>query len=85
MEDDDIVSSIVVAPLIVNRQPFGGIYVTHNLPWSEGPGFSKAKTLIVGLAGLLQRLLGQHTAGQPGRAWKELLEVGNASQPAAVL
>jgi hypothetical protein len=75
VEDDDIVSSIVVVPLLVNSQQFGGLYVTHEQPWSEGPGFAKAKVLLVGLGAMLQRQLGQHPAGQPGAAWVDLLEV----------
>jgi hypothetical protein len=75
VEDEDIVSSIVVVPLLVNSRQFGGLYVTHEQPWSEGPGFAKAKELLVGLGGLLQRQLGQHAAGQPGAAWFDLLEV----------
>jgi hypothetical protein len=75
VEDDDIVSSIVVVPLLVNAQQFGGLYVTHEQPWSEGPGFAKAKELLVGLGAMLQRQLGQHLAGQPGAAWVDLLEV----------
>lgn len=75
VEEDDVVSSIVVVPLLVNTQHFGGLYVTHEQPWSEGPGFAKAKQLLVGLGALLQRQLGQHVAGQPGAAWVDLLEV----------
>ncbi|KAF6260016.1 hypothetical protein COO60DRAFT_939398 [Scenedesmus sp. NREL 46B-D3] len=67
VEEDDVVSSIVVVPLLVNTQHFGGLYVTHEQPWSEGPGFAKAKQLLVGLGALLQRQLGQHVAGQPAR------------------
>ncbi|WIA40005.1 hypothetical protein OEZ86_013431 [Tetradesmus obliquus] len=74
VEDEDIVSSIVVVPLLVDSRQFGGLYVTHEQPWSEGPGFSKAKELLVGLGGLLQRQLAQHEAGQPGAAWTDLLE-----------
>lgn len=75
VEDEDIVSSIVVVPLLVDSRQFGGLHVTHEQPWSEGPGFSKAKELLVGLGGLLQRQLAQHEAGQPGAAWTDLLEV----------
>jgi hypothetical protein len=81
VEDDDIVSSIVVVPLLVNAQQFGGLYVTHEQPWSEGPGFAKAKELLVGLGAMLQRQLGQHLAGQPGAAWVDLLEVNHVFLP----
>jgi hypothetical protein len=41
----------------------------------KGPGFAKAKELLVGLGAMLQRQLGQHLAGQPGAAWVDLFEV----------
>eukprot|EP00878_Enallax_costatus_P015503 GHUV01016238.1.p1 GENE.GHUV01016238.1~~GHUV01016238.1.p1 ORF type:complete len:617 (+),score=197.61 GHUV01016238.1:372-2222(+) len=80
IDDEDVVSSIVVAPLILSSGPFGGLYVTHNLPWDEGSGFSRGKAAIVALAGLLQRCLEQHVAGQRSRTWQELCDLQGRSR-----
>lgn len=75
VDDEDVVSSIVVAPLVLAAGPFGGLYVTHNLPWDEGSGFTRGKAAIVALAGLLQRCLEQHVTGDRNRTWQELCDV----------
>lgn len=75
VDEEDVVSSIVVAPLLLTAGPYGGLYVTHNLPWDEGSGITRAKAAIVALAGLLQRLLQHHMAGQHNKIWQELCEV----------
>lgn len=75
VDEEDVVSSIVVAPLMLAAGPFGGLYVTHNLPWDEGSGFTRGKAAIVALAGLLQRLLQHHVAGQHNKTWQDLCDV----------
>lgn len=75
VDEEDVVSSIVVAPLLLAAGPYGGLYVTHSLPWDEGSGLTRGKAAIVALAGLLQRLLQHHVVGQHNKTWQELCEV----------
>eukprot|EP00879_Flechtneria_rotunda_P010551 GHRR01011031.1.p1 GENE.GHRR01011031.1~~GHRR01011031.1.p1 ORF type:complete len:686 (+),score=203.86 GHRR01011031.1:176-2233(+) len=73
VDEDDVVSSIVVAPLLVAGTPYGALYITHNMPTTDNTAMSKRKAAVMALGGLLQRLLVHHPLGQSSKAWEDAL------------
>lgn len=75
IDEEEVVSSIIVVPIIVSSEPYGGLYVTHHMPWYEESGLSRGTAAVVALAGLLERLLLHHVAGQHVKTWQDMCEV----------